>query len=104
MHVVRLSRMRGFVNVKLTFLLISCCKRYDLASGDSYFRQGDLGRALKRFLAVEKHYSDISEDQFDFHSYCLRKMTLRSYVDMLKFEDRLHSFPYFHKAAIRAIR
>jgi peptide alpha-N-acetyltransferase len=77
---------------------------YDLASGDSYFRQGDLGRALKKFLAVEKHYADISEDQFDFHSYCLRKMTLRSYVDMLKFQDRLHSFPYFHKAAIRAIR
>ncbi|KAL0724454.1 hypothetical protein Bca4012_039053 [Brassica carinata] len=80
------------------------CMWYDLASGDSYFRQGDLGRALKRFLAVEKHYTDISEDQFDFHSYCLRKMTLRSYVDMLKFQDRLHSFPYFHKAAIRAIR
>ncbi|KAH0876324.1 hypothetical protein HID58_073686 [Brassica napus] len=77
---------------------------YDLASGDSYFRQGDLGRALKKFLAVEKHYSDIHEDQFDFHSYCLRKMTLRSYVDMLKFQDRLHSFPYFHKAAVKAIR
>ncbi|CAN8240552.1 unnamed protein product [Cochlearia groenlandica] len=80
------------------------CMWYDLASGDSYVRQGDLGRALKKFLAVEKHYADISEDQFDFHSYCLRKMTLRSYVDMLKFQDRLHSFPYFHKAAIRAIR
>ncbi|KAL0665540.1 hypothetical protein Bca4012_102378 [Brassica carinata] len=80
------------------------CMWYDLASGDSYFRQGDLGRALKKFLAVEKHYSDIHEDQFDFHSYCLRKMTLRSYVDMLKFQDRLHSFPYFHKAAVKAIR
>lgn len=104
--------MSSFANTKIYILrclsndclLVSCRKRYDLASGDSYFRQGDLGRALKRFLAVEKHYSDISEDQFDFHSYCLRKMTLRSYVDMLKFQDRLHSFPYFHKAAIRAIR
>ncbi|XP_010539518.1 PREDICTED: N-alpha-acetyltransferase 15, NatA auxiliary subunit-like isoform X2 [Tarenaya hassleriana] len=80
------------------------CMWYELASGESYFRQGDLGRALKKFLAVEKHYTDISEDQFDFHSYCLRKMTLRSYVDMLKFQDRLHSFPYFHKAAVGAIR
>ncbi|XP_010532133.1 PREDICTED: N-alpha-acetyltransferase 15, NatA auxiliary subunit-like [Tarenaya hassleriana] len=80
------------------------CMWYELASGESYFRQGDLGRALKKFLAVEKHYADISEDQFDFHSYCLRKMTLRSYVDMLKFQDRLHSFPYFHKAAAGAIR
>ncbi|KAF2323305.1 hypothetical protein GH714_034540 [Hevea brasiliensis] len=60
---------------------------YELASGESYFRQGDLGRALKKFLAVEKHYADITEDQFDFHSYCLRKMTLRAYVAMLKFQD-----------------
>lgn len=78
--------------------------RYELASGESYFRQSDLGRALKKFLAVEKHYLDITEDQFDFHSYCLRKMTLRSYVEMLKFQDRLHSHAYFRKAAAGAIR
>ncbi|XP_058074694.1 N-terminal acetyltransferase A complex auxiliary subunit NAA15 isoform X2 [Magnolia sinica] len=80
------------------------CMWYELASGESYFRQGDLGRALKKFLAVEKHYADMTEDQFDFHSYCLRKMTLRAYVEMLKFQDRLHSHPYFHKAAAGAIR
>ncbi|KAL5576384.1 hypothetical protein UlMin_018083 [Ulmus minor] len=80
------------------------CMWYELASGESYFRQGDLGRALKKFLAVEKHYADITEDQFDFHSYCLRKMTLRTYVEMLKFQDRLHSHAYFHKAAAGAIR
>jgi peptide alpha-N-acetyltransferase len=80
------------------------CMWYELASGESYFRQGDLGHALKKFLAVEKHYADITEDQFDFHSYCLRKMTLRSYVEMLKFQDRLHSYSYFHKAAAGAIR
>ena len=79
-------------------------ERYELASGESYFRQGDLGRALKKFLAVEKHYADITEDQFDFHSYCLRKMTLRAYVEMLKFQDRLHSHAYFRKAASGAIR
>lgn len=78
--------------------------RYELASGESYYRQGDLGRALKNFLAVEKHYADMTEDQFDFHSYCLRKMTLRAYVSMLKFQDRLHAHEYFHKAAAGAIR
>jgi tetratricopeptide (TPR) repeat protein len=75
------------------------CMWYELASGDSYFRQGSLGRALKKYLAVEKHYADMTEDQFDFHSYCLRKMTLCAYVKMLKFQDRLHSFPFFHGAA-----
>ncbi|XP_008809145.3 N-terminal acetyltransferase A complex auxiliary subunit NAA15-like isoform X2 [Phoenix dactylifera] len=80
------------------------CMWYELASGESYFRQGDLGRALKKFLAVEKHYADMTEDQFDFHSYCLRKMTLRAYVSMLKFQDKLHSHEYFHKAAAGVIR
>ncbi|KAG0503189.1 hypothetical protein HPP92_003261 [Vanilla planifolia] len=80
------------------------CMWYELASGESYFRQGDLGHALKKFLAVEKHYADITEDQFDFHSYCLRKMTLRAYVSMLKFQDQLHSHLYFHRAAAGAIR
>ncbi|KAK6795857.1 hypothetical protein RDI58_009312 [Solanum bulbocastanum] len=80
------------------------CMWYELASGESYLRQGELGRSLKKFLAVEKHYADITEDQFDFHSYCLRKMTLRAYVEMLKFQDRLHSHAYFRKAASGAIR
>lgn len=80
------------------------CMWYELASGESYFRQGELGRALKKFLAVEKHYADITEDQFDFHSYCLRKMTLRTYVEMLRFQDRLHSHAYFRKAASGAVR
>lgn len=30
-------------------------------------------------------------------------MTLRAYVSMLKFQDKLHSHPYFHKAATGAI-
>ncbi len=74
---------------------------YELASSKSYFRQGDLGQALKKFLAMEEHYVDINEHQFDFHSYCLRKMTLCAYVGMLKFQD---SQAYFHKAAVGAIR
>ncbi|KAL3528807.1 hypothetical protein ACH5RR_008129 [Cinchona calisaya] len=80
------------------------CMWYELASGESYLRQGDLGRALKKFLAVEKHYADIVEDQFDFHAYCLRKMTLRTYIEMLKFQDRLHSHAYFRKAAYGTVR
>lgn len=88
----------------LNFFVISIFARYELTSGESFFRQDDLGRALKKFLAVEKHYADITEDQFDFHTYCLRKMTLRNYVDMLKFQDQLHSHAYFHKAAAGAIR
>ncbi|CAM6079648.1 unnamed protein product [Sphagnum tenellum] len=80
------------------------CMWYELASGDSYFRQGMMGKALKKYLAVEKHYNDMVEDQFDFHTYCLRKMTLRAYIRMLRFQDHLHSHHFFCRAAGAAIR
>lgn len=80
------------------------CMWYELASGDSHFRQGNMGKALKKFLSVEKHYNDMVEDQFDFHTYCLRKMTLRAYIRMLRFQDHLHSHRFFFRAATSAIR
>ncbi|KAI7830391.1 NMDA receptor-regulated protein 1-domain-containing protein [Gamsiella multidivaricata] len=77
---------------------------FSLECGESHLRQGQLGRALKRFHQVEKHFNDFTEDQFDFHMYCLRKMTLRAYVSLLKLEDQLHSHPYFVRAAQNAIQ
>lgn len=44
------------------------------------------------------------EDQFDFHSYCMRKMTLRSYVGLLRLEDVLRSHPFYFRAARVAIQ
>lgn len=46
-----------------------------------------------------QHFSEIIEDQFDFHTYCMRKMTLRSYVGLLRLEDILRSHPFYFKAA-----
>ena len=55
------------------------------------------------FLHVFKHFEDFQEDQFDFHTYCLRKMTLRAYVEMLRMEDELYHHVYYSKAAWGAI-
>jgi hypothetical protein len=46
-----------------------------------------------------KHFEDIHEDQFDFHSYCIRKVTLRAYCDVLDWEDNLWGQPYYRRAA-----
>lgn len=61
------------------------CMWYELEWAESQLRQKRYGHALKKFAAVEKHFSDFVEDQFDFHSYCIRKMTLRAYVDILRY-------------------
>jgi peptide alpha-N-acetyltransferase len=54
--------------------------------------------------AVVKHFDDIHEDQFDFHSYCIRKVTLRAYTDVLKFEDSVWGEEYYFEAAEGTIR
>lgn len=55
------------------------------------------------FASIESHFADFSEDQYDFHSYCIRKMTLRAYVDMLRMEDTLYSAEHYVEAAYSAI-
>ena len=50
-----------------------------------------------------QHYVDWVDDQFDFHSYCLRKMTVNAYVDLLRFVDNLHARSMYEKAALAMI-
>lgn len=70
---------------------------------DNYAEVSDLcdmyrGLALKRFLAIVKVFKIYYSDQFDFHSYCMRKGTPRDYVDTLEWEDKLHSTPIYVRA------
>ncbi|KAI5957786.1 hypothetical protein KGF57_003053 [Candida theae] len=58
------------------------------------------GLALKRFQAVVKIFKTFYSDQYDFHSYCLRRGTPRDYIDMLRWEDKIHATPVY----VRALR
>lgn len=80
------------------------CMWYEIECGKSQLRQKNYGLALKRFFAVEKHITDFIEDQFDFHTYCIRKMTLRAYIQMLRMCDEIYSQPAFVEAAHGAIQ
>lgn len=53
---------------------------------------------------MDAHFADFVEDQFDFHGYCLRKQTMRAYVDMLRMEDGLYAHPVYGKAAAGAVQ
>lgn len=51
-----------------------------------------------------KHFEDFHEDQFDFHQYCIRKVTLRAYTEVLRWEDNLWGEDYYFTAAEGIIR
>jgi N-alpha-acetyltransferase 15/16, NatA auxiliary subunit len=44
---------------------------------------------------VRKYMTEMIEDEFDFNQYCMRKMTLRSYIEFLNLEDRISSHKFF---------
>lgn len=85
-------------------LLDMQCVWYITEDGESYLRQGKLSLALKRFTAVYDIFVAWEDDQFDFHSFSLRKGMIRAYVDMIRWEDRLRQHPFFTRAALSAIR
>lgn len=51
-----------------------------------------------------QHFVGIVEDQYDFHSYCIRKMTLTSYIELLRLEDVLRRHKFYYEAAKIAIK
>uniref|UniRef100_A0A8D8J2U1 N-alpha-acetyltransferase 16, NatA auxiliary subunit n=1 Tax=Culex pipiens TaxID=7175 RepID=A0A8D8J2U1_CULPI len=79
------------------------CMWFQTECALSYQRMEKWGEALKKCHEVDRHFSEIIEDQFDFHTYCMRKMTLRSYVGLLRLEDVLRRHPFYYRAAKCAI-
>ncbi|PWY80599.1 N-terminal acetyltransferase catalytic subunit Nat1 [Aspergillus heteromorphus CBS 117.55] len=80
------------------------CTWYLTEDGEAYLRQKKLGLALKRFHAVYNIFDTWQEDQFDFHSFSLRKGMIRAYVDMVRWEDRLRDHPFYTRVAVSAIK
>ncbi|KAI0110233.1 N-terminal acetyltransferase A, auxiliary subunit [Daldinia grandis] len=76
---------------------------YLTEDGEAWVRNGNIGLALKRFHAVYNIFDVWQEDQFDFHSFSLRKGQIRAYVDMVRWEDHLREHPFYTRAALGAI-
>jgi len=80
------------------------CMWFQSECARGYQRTGQFGEALKKCYEIDRHFTEIVEDQFDFHTYCMRKMTLKSYVTLLRLEDELRSHKFYGKAAEVAIQ
>ncbi|EGS21299.1 N-terminal acetyltransferase-like protein [Thermochaetoides thermophila DSM 1495] len=71
--------------------------------GEAWQRRGNTALALKRYHTVFSIFDTWQEDQFDFHSFSLRKGQIRAYVDMVRWEDRLREHPFYFRAALDAV-
>lgn len=79
------------------------CMWFGIECASAYQRKGEIGEALRKCHQIERNFSEIVEDQFDFHTYCMRKVTLCAYIKLLQLEDVLRSHPFYYKGAKIAI-
>jgi tetratricopeptide (TPR) repeat protein len=79
------------------------CMWFQSECATAFQRLGQYGEALKKCFEIDRHFTEIIEDQFDFHTYCMRKMTLKSYVSLLRLEDEIRSHKFYEKCAKVAI-
>jgi len=80
------------------------CMWYEIEKCSSFYNQGKLGEALKMCHQIEKHFNEITQDQLEFHQYCIRKTTLSAYTKLLKLEDQLRCHEFYAQAADIAIK
>ncbi|KAL2176997.1 NMDA receptor-regulated protein 1-domain-containing protein [Thermothelomyces heterothallicus CBS 202.75] len=71
--------------------------------GEAWQRRGNIGLALKRYHTVFNIFDIWQEDQFDFHSFSLRKGQIRAYIELIRWEDRLREHPFYFRAALDAV-
>jgi len=76
---------------------------YVMAEAEVALRVSDWGLGLKRLHQVYEIFRQWEEDQYDFHTYCIRKNTFQTYQDLLKFEDTLYADPIYYKAVSKAV-
>jgi tetratricopeptide (TPR) repeat protein len=79
------------------------CMWFQLETARAHYRMRNYGLALKKCYEIDAFFSEVTEDQFDFHTYCMRKATLRAYIRLLRVEDVLRSHKFFFDAAEIAI-
>ncbi|OAV89307.1 hypothetical protein PTTG_28744 [Puccinia triticina 1-1 BBBD Race 1] len=76
---------------------------YVIAEAEVALRVSDWALGLKRLHQVYEIFRQWEEDQYDFHTYCIRKNTFQTYQDLLKFEDTLYADPVYYKAVSKAV-
>ena len=80
------------------------CMWFLYEDGASYLRENRLGLALKRFTSIYNVFDVWQEDQFDFHTFSMRRGQVRAYIDLLRFEDHLREHPFWTRAAVSAVQ
>jgi len=78
------------------------CVWFSTEQARAFIRTGEIAKALQVLHVIDGHFETMIEDQFDFHTYCLRKLTLRAYTALLSMTDVIRGHKFYQKVALLA--
>ena len=76
---------------------------YIIEAGKAFLKMKDYAAGLRHLNFIEKQFQDMEANQYDFHTYCIRKWTLREYVEYIAFNDNIYSDKKYAEAAAIAM-
>ncbi|KAJ3448685.1 n(alpha)-acetyltransferase 15/16 isoform a [Anaeramoeba flamelloides] len=71
--------------------------------GSSYLRKEDYPKALKMFNQTINNFHAYFDNQFNYHSFCLREGNLRTLAKLIKFTDQVFTHQFFWVGARGAL-
>lgn len=92
----------GAIGGPLGDLLDTQCCWFLYEDGQAHLRNKNRPMGLKRLRQITDIFDQMHEDQFDFHSFSLRKGQIISYIEMIQWEDKLRQHTFYSRAAISA--
>lgn len=72
---------------------------YIIEAGKSFLKLKNFPAGLRHLNFVQKQFQDIEANQYDFHSYCIRKWTLKEYIEYINFNDNIYKDKKYVEAA-----
>lgn len=72
---------------------------YIIEAGKAFLKMKDYDAGLRHLNFVDKQFIDMEANQYDFHTYCVRKWTLKEYVELIAFNDNLYCDKKYSEAA-----
>ena len=70
---------------------------------NAYLRRGEKEKALEYSCKILEYFEEMHYDQFDFHWYCIRKMTLYQYLELIDVSSELFKSKHFVQTVQTAV-
>ena len=77
---------------------------YIIDAGKSFLKMHNHEAGSKHFNIINKQFLDMLANQYDFHTYCVRKWTLKEYVELISFNDNIYQDKKYVEAAAYAMQ